>query len=271
MIEPSAREHIVRWLHRVEAEEGAHILFAAESGSRAWGFASPDSDYDVRFVYAHPRDWYLQLSDTRDVIERALDAKLVDLSGWDVRKALQLLLKSNPPLYEWLCSPIIYLDDGVFREAAKSLFQRHASPVSLARHYHNIAKGQWSREIDGRDQVRLKKYFYVLRPLLSLQWIADGRGTPPMHIDALLAGSEIPPPVRQAFADLLALKQGTPELGLRARVGVIDDWALERTEALDPARLHLPQPEQMATRREADRLLLATLDRLATPQAGATT
>ena len=104
MIDAAIRDHIVSWLGQVEREEGVRILFAAESGSRAWGFASPDSDYDVRFIYAHPRDWYTTLTEARDVIERPLDDKLVDLGGWDVRKALRLHLKSNPVLHEWFAS-----------------------------------------------------------------------------------------------------------------------------------------------------------------------
>lgn len=260
MIEPAVRTHIVAWLKHVEAEEGVRVLFAAESGSRAWGFGSPDSDYDVRFIYAHPRDWYLQLAERRDVIERPLDQQLVDLSGWDVKKALQLLLKSNPPLYEWLCSPIVYGDDGVFRAAAKSLFERHASPKALAHHYHNIARTQWLREIGDQRDVRLKKYFYVLRPLLSLQWIIAKQTSPPMHMDALLAASEITPDVRQAIADLTHLKKSTPELGRRPRLAVIDQWAVELLEKLDPAKLDLPHPETHATRMEADQLFMTTID-----------
>jgi uncharacterized protein len=155
-IAPQTRTHIQSVLDEAAARHGVRILYAAESGSRAWGFGSPDSDYDVRFIYAHPREWYLRLKEPRDVIERPLDDQLVDLGGWDIRKALRLLLKSNPALYEWLCSPIVYRDDGAFSPAARSLFERHASRVAVAHHYHSIARKQWASEIDGRERVKLK-------------------------------------------------------------------------------------------------------------------
>jgi hypothetical protein len=122
------REHITRRLGEIAAAHGVELLFAAESGSRAWGFASTDSDYDIRFIYRHPTPWYLALDDRRDVIELPLDADGLDVSGWDVRKALRLLLRSNPPLHEWLVSPIVYLDRDGFGAALRALFERHAVP-----------------------------------------------------------------------------------------------------------------------------------------------
>ena len=93
MIAGEMRAYVAAKLGAVAAEEGVRVLYAAESGSRAWGFASPDSDHDVRFIYAHERDWYVSLWEDRDVVERGIDEKLVDLAGWDIRKALRLLLK----------------------------------------------------------------------------------------------------------------------------------------------------------------------------------
>ncbi len=155
-VSPAIRDHVAATLATVASEHGVRILLAVESGSRAWGFGSPDSDYDVRFIYLHPRAWYVRLEEGRDVIERPLDAQLVDLAGWDLRKALRLLLKSNPPLYEWLVSPITYLDDGILRPAARSLFERHATQRTLAGHYWSIAESQWRKEIAGDTHVRLK-------------------------------------------------------------------------------------------------------------------
>jgi predicted nucleotidyltransferase len=166
------RTHIAAELAATASEEGVRVLYAAESGSRAWGFPSPDSDFDVRFLYAHEPDWYVSLWERRDVIERPLDEQRVDLAGWDIRKALRLLLRSNPALYEWLVSPFVYVD-GPLRAELKALFEAYASPRALAHHYWSIARGQWRAEIEGRSQVRLKKYFYVVRPLLSLAWVAE--------------------------------------------------------------------------------------------------
>lgn len=233
------RAHVAQTLEGAARQHGVRILYAAESGSRAWGFGSPDSDYDVRFIYAHPAVWYAGLTEPRDVIERPLDDKLVDFAGWDVRKALRLLLKSNPALYEWFVSPVVYHDDGSFRDAAKSLFEAHASPRALAAHYWSIARGQWNSEIDGRDAVKLKKYFYVVRPLLSLISVAEHRRPPPMDIVDLLAAVPVPDDVGRAISDLLALKRASPELGLGPRIAAIDVWAEDAISRLRPEALDL--------------------------------
>jgi hypothetical protein len=254
MIDETARVHILARLEATAAEDGVRILYAAESGSRAWGFASPDSDYDVRFIYAHPLDWYLRLVGGRDVIERPLDQRLVDLAGWDVRKALQLLLRSNPALYEWLSSPIVYRDDGAFRPAARALFERHASQRTLAFHYASIASSSRTRHLNGRDEVNLKRYFYVIRPVLSLQWVIAQGSPPPMNIAELLQASDVPADVRAAITELVEAKRATPEIGSGPRIGVLDRWIDERLASLDPARRVLGDHDQRATREEADAL-----------------
>lgn len=252
------RAHIASRLREAEESEGVRILYAAESGSRAWGFASPDSDYDVRFIYCHSRDWYLSLNEPRDVMERPLDDKLVDLAGWDVRKALRLLLKSNPALYEWLVSPIVYADDAAFAPAARDLFVRHAEPRVLAQHYHSIARGQWKSEIADTAQPKLKKYFYVVRPLLSLQWVNRHASMPPMNLDALVAQCPPPAEVHDAILTLLEAKRETPELGRGQRIAVIDQWALAELDALQPDRHTFAPRDATATRADADALFIET-------------
>jgi uncharacterized protein len=253
MIADDARAHILNALAAAATEQGARVLYAAESGSRAWGFPSPDSDYDVRFLYAHARDWYVSLAEQRDVIERPLDGHRVDLAGWDIRKALRLLLRSNPALYEWVVSPIVYVD-GPLRAELKALFEAHASPRALAHHYWSIARGQWRAEIEGRAQVRLKKYFYVLRPLLSLAWVAERQTPPPMSIDVLLGQPALPPAPRRAVEALLREKRATPELGTRPPIAEIDTWAVAELDRLDPDRLALPGAPRRDMREEADSL-----------------
>ncbi len=254
MIDQDVRRHIETWLHTVSQDEGVRILYAAEFGSRAWGFASPDSDYDVRFLYVHPRDWYVQLSEERDVIERPLDERLVDLAAWDIRKALRLLLRSNPALYEWLVSPITYVDDGVLRTELKTMFEAHASPKTLAHHYWSIARSQWKSQIDGASQARLKKYFYVIRPLLSASFVADHARPPPMSIDALLAASRVPADVRAAIDELLLSKRCTPELGVGPRIADIDRWAEMEFQRLNPETFDLADKPRQDMRAAADRL-----------------
>lgn len=253
MIPDETRAHIAARLHTAASEEGVRILYAAESGSRAWGFPSPDSDFDVRFLFAHEPDWYVSLWDKRDVIERPLDEHGVDLAGWDIRKALRLLLRSNPALYEWLVSPIVYVD-GPLRAELKALFEAHASPRALAYHYWSIARGQWRTEIEGRTQVRLKKYFYVVRPLLSLAWVAERGAPPPMSIDDLMALPALPDAPRRAIEVLLAEKRTTPELGTRPPIVEIDAWASAEPERLNPDRLSLSGQPRRDMREEADRL-----------------
>ena len=257
-VSPDMRAHIGATLRDVEHEHNVTILFAVESGSRAWGFASPDSDYDVRFVYVHERNWYTGLREGRDVIERPLDERLVDLAGWDVRKALRLLLKSNPPFYEWLVSPIGYCEAGPFRGAAKKLFERHASPRVLAYAYFAIAKGQrLERGVDGGD-VKLKRYFYLIRPLLSLQWVIEKRTLPPMSLQQLMQGVALSADVARAINELLERKRATPELGSGRRVALIDRWAANELERLKPEKFDLMESEETANLPEADQLFRQT-------------
>lgn len=138
MILPAKRAEIETRLAEMEAQEGVRVLYACESGSRAWGFPSTDSDYDVQFIYAHPVEWYLSVQPRRDVIERPLN-NLIDLSGWDIAKALVLLRKSNPPLLEWLQSPIVYMDDKDFIREITELLPAYYSPRNCLHHYLQIA------------------------------------------------------------------------------------------------------------------------------------
>lgn len=254
VIPDATRTHIEARLATAASEEGVRVLYAAESGSRAWGFHSPDSDFDVRFLYVHPRDWYVSLAEARDVTERPLDDKLVDLAGWDTRKALRLLLKSNPALYEWLVSPIVYVDSPL-RAELRALFEAAAQPRAMAHHYWSIARGQLRAHIEGRAEVRLKKYLYVVRPLLSLAWVVRHQAPPPMAIDDLLSGAELPPPARAAIAALIRDKRAAAELGARPPVAEIDTWAAGELERLDPARLPWTDaPHRRDMRAEADRL-----------------
>ena len=258
-IPAAMREVIVQRLAAVEGVFGVEILFAIESGSRAWGFGSPDSDYDVRFIYRHPQPWYVQLTEPRDVIELGVDAQLIDLNGWDVRKALRLSLKSNPALYEWLVSPIVYLERGSFRQDARQLFEQHASIMRVAAHYWSIARTQWKAEIDGRDDPKYKKYFYCIRPLLSLQYVITHRRLPPMNIAELLAASELSPPVRTAIEQLLHAKRDTPELGRGGRIATIDAWINAELERNNPRALGIADTPPDQLNAGADTLFRATL------------
>lgn len=251
------RAHVAERLKDVEQSEGVQVLFAIESGSRAWGFASPDSDYDVRFIYRHPHDWYLSLHEARDVIERGIDEREIDLAGWDLRKALRLLLKWNPALHEWLVSPITYSQAGPGRSEMLALYEEHADLRAVGYHYLSIAKAQWSRMSAG-DEVPLKKYFYVIRPLMALHWIATRYSVPPMNFAALREAEPWPQIMDHTVDELIDVKRETPELGTRNRIEVIDRWIAEMLDKVDPASLARPET-QNAARSAANALFLKFL------------
>ncbi|MFC4160120.1 nucleotidyltransferase domain-containing protein [Chitinimonas lacunae] len=178
-VDDAVRQRILEQLSELEQRHRVRVLFACESGSRAWGFASPDSDYDVRFIYVHEPSWYLSVDPQRDVIECPIDDEL-DVSGWELRKALSLLRRANPVLLEWLSSPIVYRQDPDFIARLGHVVDRCFSPLRGRHHYLAMAKKNFRGYLQG-ETVRLKKYLYVLRPLLAARWIDSGRGVPPMR------------------------------------------------------------------------------------------
>ena len=207
-------------LKEIEQRENVRILHCIESGSRAWGFASPDSDYDVRFLYVRPVEYYLRLDKTRDVIEWQLDDTL-DINGWDLQKALRLLHTSNPTLFEWNNSPIVYKTTPEWTEISEVIGHYFQKKAGLY-HYLSTAKKNY-REYLKADMVRLKKYFYVLRPILACRWILEKQTPPPMLFselaDACLDEALVP-----AVNSLLRLKMETPEIGLGPRIDVINEY-----------------------------------------------
>lgn len=207
MLQEAMRDPILRKLRQIEAEYGVKVLLAVESGSRAWGFASPDSDFDVRFIYARPRDCYLRLQGGRDVIETPIDG-VWDVNGWDLDKALRLLRKSNPTLFEWINSPIIYRDAG-FRQRVRPLMEACFSKRTALNHYLSMARNNLRRHLGG-ETIRPKKYFYILRPVLACRWIM-ARGCPPPVLFSELSAAELPPALRPGVERLLDLKVNGPE------------------------------------------------------------
>lgn len=240
-IPPDALARIQSDLDRIEREERVRILFAVESGSRAWGFPSPDSDYDARFVYVREADWYLSLTPGRDVIELPIDGDF-DTNGWDVRKALNLLLKPNPVLLEWLSSPIRYRWNDDVCERLIAFAKRTAHAKACLHHYVSVSRRLWNEFVEGRTEVNLKKYFYILRPALCVAWIRErGSEIPPMSLPDLMAGLELSPAFREAVSELLARKAQASEIGDGARIRVLDEcirgeweWADAQTLSAAP-------------------------------------
>lgn len=179
------RAAVLENLAELEQRHQVKVLFACESGSRGWGFASPDSDYDVRFVYVHPLSWYLAVEPGGDVIEQPISGEL-DINGWDLRKTLQLLRESNPTLLEWLRSPIVYQQARPWADRLRVLAEEGFCPVRGYHHYVSMARKNLREHLYG-EVVRYKKYLYVLRPLLAARWIREGRGVPSMRFAELAA------------------------------------------------------------------------------------
>jgi hypothetical protein len=198
----------------IEREHGVKIALAVESGSRAWGFPSPDSDYDGRFLYVRPIDDYLSVWPRRDVIEFPPDGE-IDVNGWDVVKALALLVKGNAVVIEWLMSPIAYRGDAKFRSAFLSLAHEVAPRAAIGRHYLKLGQRQRQLFLDQDRPAALKKVFYVMRSAATLRWLRlhPGISVAPMNYLDLMAQCAPPDAVAKASDDLLRRKAQTRELG----------------------------------------------------------
>jgi uncharacterized protein len=209
-------------LRGVEREHGVRIPWAIESGSRAWGFPSPDSDYDCRFFYVRNRDAYLTPWPARDVIETPLD-KIFDVNGWDVAKAVQLLVKGNATVTEWLRSPIIYFGDESFRDGMLRLAESLYDPVRTGRHYLHVGLQQREGPL---DRLTLKRVFYALRPATTLLWLRmnPDDGVPPMDLPTLIEQADPGAEIRDSVAGLVALKSTTREVGTGAVPAVVMDF-----------------------------------------------
>jgi uncharacterized protein len=221
-------EKIKKELARIQKESDIKILLAVESGSRAWGFASTDSDWDVRYIYIHRLDWYLKIDDLKDSQETMLPNDL-DFAGWELKKALKLFRKSNPPMLEWLRSPIVYLEQ--FSTAAKlrEMSENYFNPKSCMYHYLSMARNNF-REFLQKDLIKSKKYFYVLRPVLACDWIKENNSFPPMEFQDLVDSQVKDEQVKSEIAELLKRKMSGEELKEEQKIEILNEfleWKIE--------------------------------------------
>ena len=230
-MEKEVKKRIQTELAKIEEQFGVKIIYACESGSRAWGFASQDSDYDVRFLYLHPTDWYLTIRNKRDVIELPITDEL-DISGWDIRKTLQLLRKSNPALLEWMQSPIVYRQDDELFDLIKKLIPEFYSPIGCLYHYLNMAKDNRKTHLEG-SKVWLKKYLYVLRPVLACMWIEQDRGPAPTEFHKLVDAIVLDNKLREGIDKLLKHKMAGKESDKGPKIPVISEFIDEQIERLE--------------------------------------
>lgn len=227
-------KEIANILTEIELKKKVKILYACETGSRAWGFPSPDSDYDVRFIYMHKRDWYLSLAQRKDTIEH-MDGDL-DITGWDLRKCLVLLKKSNAPLIERLQSPISYYADETFKKEFKELINQYYSPTAVFYHHYSLAHKFWE-ELKDKEEIKLKSYFYLIRSLLSCNWIVKNKSVLPMDIEGLM--TLISTERRDEVRDLIKLKASVDEKYLHKKDESLNEWIKGLFELFDSSKDNL--------------------------------
>ena len=227
-MEKNINQIIQQKISEIENAENVKILHCIESGSRAWGFASPDSDYDVRFIYVRPLDFYLKLEQTKDVIEWQLDDTL-DINGWDLQKTLRLLYKSNPTVFEWNNSPIIYKTTNEWA-SLKNTVNSFFNVQSGFFHYINMAKSNYKAYFQNAD-VKLKKYFYVIRPILACKWILE-KETPPPVLFSELVEAELEADMLPIINKLIEEKAQKSEIGTGRRIDILDNYIEEQIKML---------------------------------------
>lgn len=219
-------DEIHKKLDEIERAKDVKILLAVESGSRAWGFASLDSDYDVRFIYQRKREDYLRLDEMKDTIDWQLD-DVLDINGWDLRKALRQFYKGNATLFEWSNSSVVYrklpIWDEIYRDA-----KIYFSGKAAVNHYRGTAANTFYAHLQG-EQVKYKKYLYALRPLLACRYIEENHCPPPVQFHELLQ-MELPDGLRDGIEELLRVKKVTEEGKLHPRIPVVTDFIASELE-----------------------------------------
>ncbi|MDF1665428.1 MAG: nucleotidyltransferase domain-containing protein [Planctomycetota bacterium] len=250
-IDPARRAFIEKSLKELSEKENISILLAIESGSRAWGFPSPDSDYDVRFIFSRHSDDYLSVYEKRDVIEQPLEGDM-DIGGWDLKKALSLTLKQNAGILEWLQSPHTYMEEIGFREDLLSFADSARKRISFVNHYRAMAKRFYEGEIRGQIEMKLKKYCYVLRPALALRWfrIHKDQSRVPMTMSGLLEETESPAKISLLIWEMIEKKARMDENAMSPRYPVLDEfieYELEHyEESLVETGNNLDNPQEQA-------------------------
>ncbi|TKG93988.1 nucleotidyltransferase domain-containing protein [Puteibacter caeruleilacunae] len=232
-------EKIKNYLAELERENDIEILLACETGSRAWGFPSPDSDYDVRIIYKHSKDWYLSLVEEKDTMELFLDNNEIDISGWDLRKCLRLLWKSNPPLLERIQSPIIYKSDNEFLTEFKKIAEMTYSRIGTIHHYLSMARKHID-EVANTEEYKLKKFFYALRASVACLWILDKEEMPPIEFGIMLKGLQLDNELTQRVDELIALKATISETYLHSGEKVLIDFMKNCVDRADNESKSLP-------------------------------
>ncbi len=214
------RKEIIEKLSEIEQKENVRVLYAVESGSRAWGVESPDSDYDVRFVYVRHKEDYLCLEEKKDVIEWQLD-EVLDINGWDLKKTLKQFHKGNATLFEWANSPIVYKTTDEWKKICESSKKYFSKKVALY-HYYGLANSTFKQYLQD-DEVKYKKYIYALRPLLVCKFIEDNNAIPPVKFEDLLK-QILPKELSDEINQMLFIKAKSDEKDLKPKMPIIHKY-----------------------------------------------
>lgn len=238
------KDKIISKLHEEEALHGFRILYACESGSRAWGFASADSDYDVRFIFAWPKERYLSVSEPIQTLDYGVDDDLIDLSGWEIRKSLRLFRNTNGALFEWLHSPIVYSSDDAILKQWRELAAEYFVPANSLAHYLGMSGGSWER-IAESEPTTAKKYLYALRSVLAARFVLEEKRPIPVPFSELCEQVGVRCDVAEAIDGIVSEKSGGSEGDLIARIPILDEFIVSErvtlAEALDGlARSEVP-------------------------------
>lgn len=223
MIEESVRKVILERIAEIEASQGIKILLAIESGSRAWGFPSPDSDYDVRFIYKSPLNQYLAISDKKDTLDFKITDEL-DLAGWDLKKALHLMHKSNVPLFEWLDSPVVYKMDDRFQAEMNRLRPKYFRVGPGMHHYLSMAKRFIEDDRFKDSEISIKKFFYMFRALFCAKWIWEHHSQPRTAMPLMIGEGLLPTWVEKEVKNLIEIKSKLVESGTNSINRRLKEW-----------------------------------------------
>lgn len=233
------QEKIQQYLQQIEADKNITILLACEAGSRAWGFPSPDSDYDVRILYVHKKDWYLALSDKKGSIDLMYENNDIDITGWDLKKSMKLLAKSNAALLERIQSPIVYQSYPEFVEQLTNLAKKQYSRIGTIHHYLSMAKG-FVFDINSESDYKLKKFFYALRSAMACKWIMEKDEIPPIEFKKMYMNLNLDQTLINRITELIELKSTISEGYLHSGELELRQFMNDVIKEADVKRKNLP-------------------------------
>ena len=234
------KDRIGERLEEIAVEHGIKILYACESGSRAWGFASADSDYDVRFLYAWPEEQYLSVFDPKDMIDLGVDSEDLDITGWDLRKALRQGRKSNGSLTEWLFSPVVYRENADVMARWRELAIETFVPRASAAHYFGLSQKIYGQIAEDSRPPTAKKYLYALRSVLAGRYVAEKLKPVPVAFAELREQLDISSEAADAIDEMISEKSTGAESDAIERNSILDQFIESEKEQLAGKLSELP-------------------------------